>query len=105
MKTLSVWVAGIIALPLVASAQPKHVRGDADAGRALALIACTGCHVVAPDQPFKPEYVGSPHPPDFTDIANKPNVTADSLQHYLQTLSAEFYPHENLVRWFGSRLP
>ena len=50
--------------------------------------ACTGCHVVVPDQPFKPVYAGSPHPPDFKDIANKPNVTAASLKRFLESLPA-----------------
>ncbi len=70
---------------LAAHAQPKPV-GDAKEGRAFALEACSGCHVVASDQPFKPVYVGDAHPPDFEDIANKPSVTADSLIHYLDTL-------------------
>jgi mono/diheme cytochrome c family protein len=70
---------------LGAHAQPKPV-GDAKEGRSFALEACTGCHVVALDQPFKPIYTGEIHPPDFKDIANKPSVTADSLIHYLDTL-------------------
>jgi len=71
---------------LAANAQTKPVAGDA--GRTLALLACTGCHVVATDQPFKPVYVGEPHPPDFKEIANRPNTTAASLQRYLETLPA-----------------
>jgi mono/diheme cytochrome c family protein len=82
-------VAIIAALPacaeLAAHAQPRPA-GDAKEGRAFALEACTGCHVVAPDQPFKPIYAGDVHPPDFKDIANKPGITADSLIHYLDTL-------------------
>jgi mono/diheme cytochrome c family protein len=70
---------------LSAHAQPKPT-GDAKEGRAFALEACTGCHVVASDQPFKPIYAGDSHPPDFKDIANKAGVTADSLIHYLDTL-------------------
>jgi len=54
----------------------------------MALLACTGCHLVAPDQPFKPVYAPPPHPPDFKEIANRPNITAASLQHYLETLPA-----------------
>ena len=54
----------------------------------MALLACTGCHVVAPDQPFKPIRNGSPRPPDFKEIANRPGITAASLQHHLETLPA-----------------
>jgi len=79
--------AWFITWPLFASAQTRAITGDAEAGRALALTACTGCHVVAPTQPFKPVYVGSPHPPDFKDIANN-NWTAESLQHHLESLPA-----------------
>jgi len=70
---------------LAAHAQPKPA-GDVQEGRAFALEACTGCHVVAADQPFKPIYAGDIHPPDFKDIASKPGVTADSLIYYLDTL-------------------
>lgn len=69
----------------VASAQTR-TQGEVQAGRALALQACTSCHVVDPDQPFKPIYTGTPRPPDFKDIANGSNVTAASLEHHLQTL-------------------
>jgi hypothetical protein len=70
---------------LAAHAQPKPA-GDAQEGHTFALQACTGCHVVASDQPFKPIYAGDIRPPDFKDIASKPGVTADSLIHYLDTL-------------------
>jgi len=63
-----------------------QIEGDIAAGRDLALLACTGCHVVAPNQPFKPLYAGPPFPPDFKDVANRPNVTASSLQQHLDTL-------------------
>jgi mono/diheme cytochrome c family protein len=71
-----------------AHAQTKPAAGDPAAGRSLALRACTGCHIVAPDQPFKPVFTGPPHPPDFKDIANAPNVTAAALQRHLASLPA-----------------
>jgi len=55
-------------------------------GRSLALLACTSCHVVTPDQPFPPIFRGSPRPPDFNTIANMPNTTAESLRAYLTSL-------------------
>ena len=67
MKRLAVlaMVAGLAAqAKLPAHAQPKPV-GDAQDDRAFALTACTGCHVVTPDQPFKPLYAGDAHPPAF----------------------------------------
>jgi mono/diheme cytochrome c family protein len=71
-----------------AHAQTKPTAGDAAAGRTFALRACTGCHVVAPDQPFKPVYHGPPDPPAFNTIASRHDVTAASLQHHLDTLPA-----------------
>jgi len=71
-----------------ANGQTKLVEGSEEAGRSMALLACTGCHLVALDQPFKPVYAPPPRPPDFKEIANRPNTTAASLQHYLETLPA-----------------
>jgi len=80
-------------MELAAHAQPKS-SGDAQAGRAFAIEACTGCHIVAADQPFKPIYAGSVHPPDFKDIANKPGITPAELIHYLDTLpTIPNHPH------------
>jgi len=70
------------------NAQVKPAAGNAVAGREMALIACTGCHVVTPDQPFKPIYPGPTFPPNFSTIANGPNVTAASLQKHLESLAA-----------------
>jgi mono/diheme cytochrome c family protein len=56
------------------------------AGRALALTACTGCHIVSSDQPFAPVFTGPPPPPDFRSIANMPGTTIVSLRHFLSTL-------------------
>jgi mono/diheme cytochrome c family protein len=81
-------IAGASAsVELAALAQPNPAA-VAQEGRTFALEACTGCHIVATDQPFKPIYAGDVRPPDFKDIANKPGATAASLIHYLDTLPA-----------------
>ena len=87
MKRGKVAALAIVAAAIapIAYAQTRP-QGDAQAGRTLALQACTGCHVVASDQPFKPIYRGPIHPPDFKDIADRPDVTMASLQHHLATL-------------------
>lgn len=69
-------------------AQTKPIDGNAAAGRTFALEACTGCHVVAADQRYMPVYKGTPRPPDFKDIANKPNVTAAWVRDFLASLPA-----------------
>ena len=97
MKRKILFVSAIVAVAAgwalathmqTAHAQTKPATGDPAAGRSLALRACTGCHIVAPDQPFKPVFTGPPHPPDFNDIANRPNVTAAALQRHLASLPA-----------------
>ena len=85
--------AAAACMELAAHAQPKS-SGDAQAGRAFAIEACTGCHIVAADQPFKPIYAGTIHPPDFKDIANKPDMTPATLIHYLDALpTIPNHPH------------
>jgi len=83
-------LSGVLAIFLVPSAiaQQTPAPNRVAEGRALALLACTGCHVVTPDQPFRPIFAGSPQPPDFRTIANKPNTSAESLRKYLTNLPA-----------------
>ena len=75
---------------LAASAAPKHpsTMADPGAGRDFALRACTGCHIVSPDQPFAPLIDRAPPPPDFVAIANKPNTTPQSLRRFFASLCA-----------------
>jgi mono/diheme cytochrome c family protein len=90
MKTRRLTAAAAVAVSamwaVLSASGPKAAVGNAEAGNRLALLACTGCHVVAPDQPFKPVYSGPPHPPDFKDVANKPDITAESLRRHLESL-------------------
>jgi len=81
-------IALSIAWPGDLNSETRPVAGKAEAGRSFALLACTGCHVVSADQPFKPIYSGLPHPPDFKEIANRSDLTAAWLRHHLETLPA-----------------
>jgi mono/diheme cytochrome c family protein len=65
------------------SAQGQADRANATAGHEFALGVCTGCHVVAADQPFAPLISGAP---SFKEIANRPNVSAASLRRTISTL-------------------
>jgi mono/diheme cytochrome c family protein len=58
-------------------------RDNADAGRKLALDACTGCHIVSDDQRFPPLLTGAP---GFREIANRPKITAASLRRTIAAL-------------------
>jgi mono/diheme cytochrome c family protein len=75
----------IICFAPSADAQQSSTPDRVAAGRGFALSACSGCHVVAADQPFAPVITGPPPPPDFRSIANKPNTTAESLRKFLST--------------------
>jgi mono/diheme cytochrome c family protein len=90
-QRFAAWAAGALfaaAAAVAAMAQNKPAAADVEAGRALALLACTGCHVVTADQPFRPIYAGPPKPPDFKEIAARCNTTAASLQAHLDLLPA-----------------
>jgi mono/diheme cytochrome c family protein len=65
------------------SVQGQTDRANATAGREFALGVCTGCHVVAADQPFAPLIGGVP---SFKEIANRPNVSAASLRRTISML-------------------
>jgi cytochrome c2 len=64
-----------------ASAQSAPHRGDPRAGHQLAVHACDTCHIVAANQEIRPLLPG--YGPSFFDIANRPEVTAQSLEDFL----------------------
>jgi mono/diheme cytochrome c family protein len=79
----ALFVSLIAILASTANGKEPADRGDADAGRKLALDACTGCHLVSDDQRFAPLLKGAP---SFRGIANRPNVTAASLRRTIAAL-------------------
>ncbi|MFZ1100954.1 MAG: c-type cytochrome [Steroidobacteraceae bacterium] len=50
-------------------------------GEHIARFVCASCHVVAKDQEFAP-MLSTPTPSLF-DIANRPGVSRESLQHFI----------------------
>ena len=75
--------AGTIGTGPAPAQQPTAATDEQDVkrGRELALLVCTACHVVAPDQPLPPRLV--PPGPDFQVIANRPATTDKSLHRFL----------------------
>jgi hypothetical protein len=63
--------------------QAVNTTDEARKGRHLAILLCTGCHVVAPDQPYAPTL--DPPAPSFAAIALRSGTTFDSLRHFLIT--------------------
>lgn len=50
-------------------------------GHQFALIVCSDCHIVAPDQTFSPTFdVGAP---PFPTIANRRTTHEHSLRHFI----------------------
>jgi len=64
-----------------ASGQEHADRGNAAAGREYALHNCESCHVVAANQDLRPLIPG--YAPSFSEIANRPTTTAESLRVFL----------------------
>lgn len=83
-RSLAAVLLILLTVPITEGANLKRPDGDAEAGRELAISACTGCHVASADQPFAPLLTG---PPDFLTIANRPGVTAASLRRRIATLA------------------
>jgi mono/diheme cytochrome c family protein len=63
--------------------QAASTIGDASKGRHLAIMLCTGCHVVAPEQPYAPTL--SPPAASFQSIAQRSGTTVESLRSFLTT--------------------
>jgi cytochrome c2 len=64
-----------------AQAQTGPQRAELARGEHVARLICATCHVVAKDQEFPP-MINQPVP-SFLDIANRPGVSAESLQHFI----------------------
>jgi mono/diheme cytochrome c family protein len=79
----ALFVSLIAILAGTASGKEPANRGNANAGRELALDACNGCHIVSDDQRFPPLLKGAP---GFREIANRPKVTAASLRRTIAAL-------------------
>jgi mono/diheme cytochrome c family protein len=64
-------------------------QGNAEAGRALAVEVCAGCHAVLPGEGVDPDPDPLPFqelvPLPFEDIANTPGVTEIVLTAWLPT--------------------
>ncbi|MGD0634121.1 MAG: cytochrome c [Beijerinckiaceae bacterium] len=75
----------IIGGPAAGQAQQHDNHGSPGLGLAVALNVCTSCHIVMPDQEFPPIFDGPPKPPTFSEIANRPDVTEESLRNFIST--------------------
>jgi len=74
-------VLGALCTPRTSAADVP--KADVARGEHIARLVCSACHVVAVDQEFPPLLKQST--PAFAEIANRPGVTAESLQRFVTT--------------------
>jgi len=84
MRAASLLLVGLWLFCCAARGQETDAD-DVGKGRHLAILLCTSCHFAAPDQPYAPTL--SPPAPSFADIAQRKDVSADSLTKFLSTTS------------------
>jgi cytochrome c1 len=75
---VAVYVAGF-----PARAQEGNTANEVNKGHELAAIVCSNCHLAAADQRFPP--ILNPPAPSFTSIAQRKDVTAESLAKFITT--------------------
>jgi len=81
LRLAAVIIAAVHAFAIAAGAQNAAHQADPEAGRALALHACDTCHIVTANQQHPSPLLG--YGPSFFDVANRPDVTAGSLEAFL----------------------
>ena len=77
MKFLFVVAAVCMAALSQAGAETRSDDIAIRSGRNIAVTTCVACHIVSRDQAVKP--VLGPGIPSFEEIANRPDITVDSL--------------------------
>jgi mono/diheme cytochrome c family protein len=83
MRVASLLLVGLWLFCFAARAQDADTASEVRKGRHLAILLCTSCHVVSPDQPYAPTL--SPPAPAFAAIARRNDVSAAQLAHFLTT--------------------
>jgi mono/diheme cytochrome c family protein len=87
--TLNTVICGLLGVAVCglpgprAHAQPAGEAEELARGEHIARYVCATCHVVARNQEFAP--LLSKPAPSFLDIANRPGVSAESLEHFITT--------------------
>ena len=97
MLTALPWLVAFLIPDSSAWAQAVNTADDVSKGHHLAIMLCTECHVAARDQDFAP--TRDPPAPSFESIAERKDVSDESLQRFLATT------HEGLDNPKGMRNP
>jgi cytochrome c1 len=83
MRIASAWFFFFWMTACSAWGQAVNAADEASKGRHLAIMLCTTCHVVAPNQPYAPTL--SPPAPSFESIAQRAETNSESLRRFLTT--------------------
>jgi len=81
IRIVSAWLVSLGFAVTSAWAQGPGVTDDVQQGHRLAVLICANCHVAALDQPFEP--ILRPPAPSFQSIAQRANVSTESVQSFL----------------------
>jgi mono/diheme cytochrome c family protein len=78
------WLGVLLCGLLIRDAEAQVVSHNAELahGAHIAELVCATCHIVARNQEFAP--LLSKPAPSFFDIANRPGVSAQSLEHFIR---------------------
>ena len=91
MRATSIWLVGLAIW--LASCRETKAEDEVSKGHQLALMICSYCHVVSPDQPNVT--ILNPPGPSFESIAQRRDIMTDSLLKFLRTT------HRNLDEGHG----
>lgn len=83
MRTAPTWFVVFWLAGCSAWGQERNRPDDVRKGHHLATMLCATCHIAASDQSYQPTL--NPPAPSFESIAQRKDVTADSLQNFLTT--------------------
>jgi mono/diheme cytochrome c family protein len=87
MRTASAWLVVFWIAVCPAWAQGGDTAADVSKGHHLAVTVCAICHVAAADQETPP--IMHPPAPPFESIAQRKDISADTLQKFLTTTHRE----------------
>ena len=82
MIALMTTLLGVISADL---GRAEAAQSSVDSGKSLALLVCSYCHVVSPEQVVLPKLASIQRTPSFEEIANNPKTTARSLRSFITT--------------------
>lgn len=83
MRTVAALLIFLSMGVLAVRAQPASQAEDVSQGHRVAVEICSICHVAAPDQAHEP-MLRPPGPP-FASIAQRPDISAQSLTKFITT--------------------